>query len=180
MTAQLLSFVAGLVAFIFYVAVFLVLKRLRPGIGWLTLQVASAGVIHVFSSILFSFLLEGFLYWYALGIFFVGWFCFFTLSTAIYVSISARILRTIYKSPDQSLLLEDVFRVCVREPFRERAEFLAASDLAEKGEIGYRITAAGDKNARRVHSLRRFFGMKESSGLYSLNVGPKNEKRKAN
>jgi hypothetical protein len=101
------------------------------------------------------------------GIFWVGWFVFFTLSTAIYLSISARILRTIYKGSGQSLLLEDVFKVCVREPYRERADFLAASGLAQKGEFGYRITASGDKIARRVYSLRRFFGMEES-GLYSL------------
>jgi hypothetical protein len=177
MMAQLLSFTAGLVAFVFYMAVFLVLIRLRPGMGWFSLQLAAASIIHVLSSILFSYLLKSFLYWHALGVFSVGWFCFFTLSTAIYVSISARILRTIHKYPGQSLPLEDIFRVCVREPFRERAEFLVASGLAQKGEIGYRITDAGDKNARRVHSLRRLFGMEES-GLYSLAEGLKDDKRR--
>jgi hypothetical protein len=178
MTAQLLSFAAGLVAFVFYVTVFLVIMRFRPGTGWFSLQVAAASIIHILSSMLFSYFLKGFLYWYALGVFSVGWFCFFTFSTAIYVSISARILRTIYKYPGQSLPLEDVFRVCVSEPFRERAEFLVGSGLAQKGEIGYKITDAGVKNALLVLSLRRLFGMEEA-GLYALPKGLKHEKRRS-
>lgn len=105
------------------------------------------------------------MYWHSLAVFLVGWFCFFTLSTAVYVSISARILRAISRQPDQSLPVNEIFRVCVREPFRERAEFLVASGLAQKGPIGYRITVRGEKNASRVRAMRSVFGM-DGSGLY--------------
>jgi hypothetical protein len=111
-----------------------------------------------------------------LGVFSVCWFCFFTLSTAIYVSISARILRTIYKQPDQSIHVDDIFRDCIRKPFQERAEFLVASGLAQKGKVGFRITNTGDKSARRLLAMRHFFGM-EGSGLYSLARGKKTETR---
>lgn len=167
MISQVLSFIAGLAALVFYMGVFLVLMRLQLRIGWFALQIITGIIIHVLSSLLFYYLLQGFLYWYALGIFSVGWFCFFTLSTAIYVSISARILRIINKQPGQSLPLDDIFQVCIREPFSERAEFLVSSGFAQKGANRYRITDIGDKNARRVKWMRLFFGM-EGSGLYAV------------
>jgi len=172
MIAQLYSFATGLVAFIFYTVVFLILMRLRLKVGWVTLQVFVGGIIHILSSMLSFYFVNDFLYWYALGVFSVCWFCFFTLSTAVYVSISARILRTINNNHDQSSSLDDIFRVCIRQPFQERAEFLVASGLAQKGKFGFRITDTGGKNARSLQALRRFFGM-EGSGLYSLDRGIK-------
>jgi hypothetical protein len=176
MIAQLYSFVVGAVAFIFYIVVFLILMRLRLRIGWVTLQATSGIIIYILSTILALYLINGFLCWYALGIFSVGWFCFFTLSTAVYVSISARILRTINKQPDQSMPLDDIFRVCIRKPFQERAEFLFVSGFSQKGKFGFRITDTGYKNAKRLQAMRRLFGM-EGSGLYSSTGGTKMETR---
>jgi hypothetical protein len=176
MSAQLDSFAIGLVAFIFYIVVFLVLMRLRLRIGWVALQAAAAVLIHILSSILAFNMVNGFLYWHALGVFSVCWFCFFTLSTAVYVSISARILRTINRQPDLSISVDEIFRVCIRRPFQERAEFLAASGQAQKGDFGYKITEAGDRNARRLKAMRDFLGM-EGSGLYSLAGGKQMETR---
>jgi hypothetical protein len=176
MISQILSFIAGFAALVLYMGVFLALMRLRLRIGWFALQIICGIIIHVLSSLFFYYILQGFLYWYALGIFSVGWFCFFTLGTAIYVSISARILRTINKQPGQSLPLDDIFQVCIREPFNDRAEFLVASGLAQKGANGYRITDIGEKNARRVQWMRLFFGM-EGSGLYVVAKEVGNGKR---
>lgn len=174
MTAQLYSFAVGLVTFLLYAVVFLILMRLHFKIGWVALQVIAATVIHILSSVFASNMINGFLYWYALGVFAVCWFFFFTLSTAIYVSISARILRTISKQPDQSISLDDVFRLCILKPFQERAEFLVNSGLAQKGKTGFRITDTGAKSARRLLAMRDFFGM-EGSGLYSLDRSIKTE-----
>ena len=166
MLIQLLSFAAGLVAFIIYIVVFLVLMRFQLKVDWFTLQLIIGSLIHVISSVFFFYIMKGFLYWYALGIFSVCWFCFFTLSTAIYVSISANILRTINRQPEHALSLDEIFNLCIRKPFETRAEFLVVSKLAQKRETGYRISAAGKKNAQRVRAIRHFLGM-EGSGLYS-------------
>jgi hypothetical protein len=176
MIAQLYSFAVGALAFIFYTIVFLILMRLRLRIGWVTLQASSGIIIYILFSILSLYFINGFLFWYALGVFLVGWFCFFTLSTAIYVSISARILRTINKQPDLSFSLDGIFRLCIRKPFQKRADFLVFSGLAQKGEFGFRITDTGYKNARRLQAMRRLFGM-EGSGLYSSTGGIKMETR---
>src|SRR6266540_36407 len=103
MLAQLLSFAAGLFAFILYATVFLILMRLKLKVDWFALQFIAGSIVHIISSIFFFYVLNGFFYWYALGVFSFCWFLFFTLSTAIYVSILARILLTIKKKPTRSL-----------------------------------------------------------------------------
>ena len=166
MSIQLLSFAAGFAAFVLYVVLFLILMRFRLGMGWFGLQIVSGILVHILASILFFSMLDGFLYWYALGVFSVCWFFFFMLSTAIYVSVSARVLRTIDQQPAQALMLDEIYDICIRQQFEERIEFLVASGLAQKKESGFRITAQGYKNAQRLLSMRQFWGM-EGSGLYS-------------
>ena len=63
------------------------------------------------------------------------------------------------------MTMDDVFTRCVATPFEGRAEFLVASRLAQKGNIGYRITSHGAQNARRVQWLRTVFVM-DGAGLY--------------
>jgi hypothetical protein len=170
MISQFMSLLSGLVALIIYMAIFLGLMRLQRRLGWFTLQIILGISIHVLSALLSSLFLQEYVYWYAVGIYSVGWFFFFVLSTAIYVSISARILRTITHQPGASLPLEEIYQRCIREPYRERAEILTESGLAQKGDIGYKITDAGRKTARRVQWMRRVFGM-EGSGLYGGRKG---------
>jgi hypothetical protein len=167
MLIQFLSFGTGLVAFFFYAAIFLFLMRLHLKIDWFVLQIVIGSVVHVFSSVFFYYTVHGFLYWYALGVFSVCWFFFFTLSTAIYVSISAKMLRTIDEQPEHALSIDDIFNICIRQPFEARVKFLITSKQVKRGEIGYRITDIGAKNALRVQAMRRFWGM-AGSGLYSL------------
>jgi hypothetical protein len=73
--------------------------------------------------------------------------------------------------------IDDVFIVCIYEPFKERAESLVASGLARKRANGYRITETGDKNARRVQLMRRYFGI-EGAGLYAVAKEARNGKRR--
>jgi len=166
MIIQLVSFAAGLIAFIFYVLIFLVLMRFQLKVDWFVLQLVIGSLIHIISSAFFYFAIKGFLYWYALGIFSFSWLVFFTLCTAIYVSISANILRTINIQPQHALSIDEIFNYCIRNPFEIRAEFLVFSKLAQKGKVGYRITTSGNKNARVIQAMRRLLGM-EGSGLYT-------------
>jgi hypothetical protein len=166
MSFQVLSFAGGFLAFVIFATAFLVLKRLKVKMGWFALQIVVGGSVHVLSTILFLLLWKGFIYWYALGVFAVLWFCFFTLSTAVYVSVSANILRTIRSSPGQSLTVDQIFKMCVQKPFEERAIFLQESGLVKEGRIGFKVTEAGIKNARFVHFMRHLLGL-DGSGLYS-------------
>jgi hypothetical protein len=166
MSHGLLSFIAGLLAFTGYIAAYLVILRLRLKIGWLYLQIVVGGVIHIASTLLYAFLLEGFLYWYALGIFAVGWLCFFVLSIAVYVSISANILRKIYKSPKHAMTIKRIYEICGKQPFKERAEFLVGTGQVEQGKAGYQITSTGERNVKIVRMMRRILGL-DGSGIYS-------------
>jgi len=166
MNAQFLSFAAGFIGFVLYVMIFLLLVRIRGKVEWFKLQVVSASIVHVVSSVFLIVFFDGFLYWYAFGLFSVCWFSFFTLSTAIYVSVSARVLRIIDTQPEHAISVNVIYDICVRPQFEERIEFLVASGLAEKRDNGFRITNQGYRSARRLMSMRQFWGM-DGSGLYS-------------
>jgi hypothetical protein len=153
-------------ALVIYFAAFLVVIHTRLRLGWFAWQLMLGLAIHAASVIVAYQALNGFLYWYALGSFAVGWFMFFTLSTAVYVSVSARILRALGTRPGNSLAVAEVYRACIRKPFEERAEFLVAAGLAEKGPHGYRITSRGRQSARRVQLLRTVFAM-DGAGMYA-------------
>jgi hypothetical protein len=161
------SFFAGLATFLIYVLGFLLFMRQRTHITWFLAQVVLGAAVHVLSSVLLIFTMEGFRYWAALGAFAVCWWFFFVLSTAIYVSISARILRVLAASPGHRLSTGEIYQSCIETPFRERAEFLVVAGLARHDKDGYRITAAGRANAGRIKLVRRLFSM-EGSGLYSI------------
>ena len=165
MIFQLLSFGAGFLTVVIYVVIFLILMRLLHNPGWFRLQVLVGGLVHLISTMCFLYIIPDFQYWYSLGAFSVVWFAFFTFSTAIYVSISARILRTLAEAPDACMNMEDIFTVCVQKPFSERALFFVTTGMVKITEGKYRITEKGHHAALRVLALRKLFGM-QSSGLY--------------
>ncbi len=140
------------------------------------MQLVIGIIVHVVSSVFSYYAVNGFLYWYALGFFSVSWFLFFALSTAIYVSISANILRTIDEQPNHTLSIDDIFNICIRQPFETRIEYLINSKQVVRGKIGYKITDIGVKNAGHVHTARQFFRM-DGSGLYSSVEERKKEPR---
>lgn len=166
MSHQIASFGLGGVSFILYIAVFLVAMRFRGKLSWLHLQVLSAFLVHLVSTALFFYAVPGFLYWYSLAVFAVAWFAFFLFSTAIYVSISALILRTLDEQNGHSMELDGIYEDCIRKPFRFRASFFAEAGLVELQSGRYRITGKGRKTAEKILSLRDFLGMQDGCGLY--------------
>jgi energy-coupling factor transporter transmembrane protein EcfT len=134
-------------------------------IGWFLLQVMVGAVVHLVATILFVFCLPGFHYWYSLGVFSVGWFVFFTFSTAIYVSISARILRTLDQCPGRTMTVEEIFDVSVKRPFEERADFFVKTGMVTLDNGKYQITKKGCDSASRILQMRKILGM-DGSGLY--------------
>jgi len=166
MSHQIASFVLGFASFLFYVLLFLVCMRLRGKFSWLHLQVAFAFPTHLFSTALFFYAVPGFLYWYSLSIFAIAWFAFFLFSTAIYVSISALILRTIDEQPDQSMKIDDIYNECIKKPFQFRTSFFIQTGLIELCDDKYQVTDKGKKAAEKILSLREFLGMQDGCGLY--------------
>lgn len=166
MNSELLSFAAGLAALIAYGAVFLIFVRLFSSSHWFSLQVLLGALVHLVFTALFFIYLPEFYYWHSLGIFSVGWFLFFTFSTAIYVSISARILRQLSSSPNQTMGTVEIFEKCISPPFELRANFLVKNGLAELRDGKYSITPKGRLSAEGISSMRRFFNM-DMGGLYT-------------
>ena len=164
---QLQSYISGLVFFVVYVILFLFFMQLRPKTGWLGVQIVVAGIILISGSIYLILNGTEFMFWYVLGIFGVCWFLFFLLSTAVYVSVSARILRMIYRNPAHSMPVDEIYKTCIYFPFFERVKFFIDSGFVQKGTGGYRITKAGQTNANRINTLRHILGM-EGTGLYSV------------
>jgi hypothetical protein len=169
--SQFSSFGAGLVSLVSYVVVFLIFVRVFSSAHWFTLQVVLGGIVHLLCTAFFFVYWPDFRYWHSLGVFAVGWFLFFTFSTAIYVSISARILRQLFASRNQTMSVEEIFNSCIRPPFEMRAKFLVKNGLAEMKDGKFLITKKGHENAERISNLRRFFDM-DTGGLYA----PKSER----
>lgn len=163
--SQFSSFGAGFVSLVSYVVVFLIFVRFFTSAHWFTLQVVLGGIVHLLSTAFFFVYWPDFRYWHSLGLFAVGWFLFFTFSTAIYVSISARILRRLFESPGQTMSTEEIFNKCIRPPFELRAHFLVKNGLAEIKDGKFIITTQGRRSAKRISAMRRLFDM-DMGGLY--------------
>jgi hypothetical protein len=160
------SFLVGFVAFILFVALIILLLRLRLSLGWLYTEILAGITVHIISSIAGFILVQEFSYWYYASLFAFLWFCFFFVTSIYSVSVSVGVIKYLYKEPNYLSSQEDVYQKCIVSSFSERAEFLVKNKLVQKRGMGYLITASGRKTVHYLQLAQKILGM-ESYGFYT-------------
>ncbi|HEX2996547.1 MAG TPA: hypothetical protein VHP14_17105 [Anaerolineales bacterium] len=170
------SYLIGFLGFVIFLIAFLVILRQPVKTGWFLLEVWTGFIVHIVCSIFGFLLVEGFSYWYQTSLYAFLWFCFFFVSSIYSASVSVGIISYLYKQPNRTASLLDVYQNCIVRVFEERAEFLIATHQVQKADQGYMITPAGRKTVDQLRKINKLLGM-ESRGFYSSDSTLLEEKR---
>jgi hypothetical protein len=155
----------GLGCFLFHVAVSLVWLR-RPGrFSPVARHAASALATHAIGVILAAWWVGPFAYWSAAAVSGFGAVVWLFAYSAVYKSVSLRILRELSRSPGQTLALSTIVEEYVRPEFEYRALVLVRMGCARETERGYEVTRKGIDLATRLAVVQWAFGI-TASGIY--------------
>jgi hypothetical protein len=170
MTPALLSFAYGVGSFAVYAVVALIILRLPGNVPPVARLSGLALLIHAVATAAGVFAFEALPYWYGASLY---GFCFiFYLFgfSAVYKSVSLRILTELARQPDWGISLREVADAHVRPSFAGRAALLVAAGYAEEVGGRFRLTEYGRKMAGRLAVVQRVFGVARS-GLYGAADG---------
>jgi hypothetical protein len=155
----------GLCCFATHVVASLVWLRLRRGPALVVRHALSAVGSHALVVVVAAFLAGPFSYWPAAalsGFLAVGWLFAFS---AVYKSVSLRVLAELERTPGHALTLEVITDAYVRPEFESRVAVLVNMGCAEEVAAAYAPTPKGNETARRVESVRRACGI-VGDGMY--------------
>jgi hypothetical protein len=169
------SFLVGLVAFLIYVSIFIVLLRLKWRLGWLYSEIFTGIAVHLLSSVTGFIWIQDFSYWYNASLYAFLWFCFFFVTSIYSVSVTVGVIRYLFQQPGYVASNEDIYQHCIVSTFMERSEFLAKNKQVQKKDGGYIISFSGRRTVNNLVLVQKILGM-ESQGFYSqqLEVSDKN------
>ena len=160
------SYLAGIISFIVFVVLVIVLLRSPLPLGWFILEILLGIIVHLFSSITGFLIIQGFSYWYQASLYAFLWFCFFFVSSVYSASISVGIISYLYKQSNHTAPLNGVYQHCIVEPFEKRVEFLTTTKQIQKTEQGYIATLSGEKTVYYLRLIQKTLGM-ANQGFYS-------------
>ena len=155
----------GLVCFALHAAVTLIWLRVRRGPPPVARHAASALGTHAVGVAGAVFVAGPFAYWPAAA---VGGFlavCWLFAFSAVYKSVSLRILTHLDRTPGNALSLDAVTEDYVRPEFEARVAVLVKMGCAGELPDGYAATAKGNDTARRIGAIRRACGV-DGGGMY--------------
>ena len=159
------SLLVGLLCFALHVAVTLVWLRLPGRTSPVARHAVSALGTNVVVVALAAYRIGSFAYWPAAAVSGFGAVCWLFAFSAVYKSVSLRILTQLDRVPDGALPLDAITKEHVRPEFAARAMVLVKMNCVEEAEDGYVVTEKGTGMACRVGTLKRICGVGES-GLY--------------
>lgn len=160
----------GVACFSLHAAVTLVWLRVGAGPAPVVRHAASALATHVAGVAGAAFLAGPFAYWPAAAVSGFLAVCWLFAFSAVYKSVSLRILTHLDRTPGHTLPLDVVTQEYVRPEFAARAELLVQMGCAEEVAGEYAATAKGDDTARRIARVRRACGV-DGGGMYG-GTGP--------
>jgi hypothetical protein len=117
-----------------------------------------------------AFLVGPFAYWPVAAVNAFGVVCWLFAFSAVYKSVSLRVLTHLDRAPGNALSLESVTEDYVRPEFEARVALLVKMGCADEVTGGYAATPQGNDTARRIAMIRRACGV-EGGGLYGAEPG---------
>jgi hypothetical protein len=165
----MIGLLVGLGCFSLHGALSLVWLRLPGRMSPVARHAASALTTHALGIAFAAVAVGPFAYWPAAavsGFLAVGWLFAFS---AVYKSVSLRILSQLDGAPGHALPFETIANEYVRPEFEARTLVLVQMACAEVLEGGFAVTEKGSATARRIEAIRRACGV-EGNGFYAVNV----------
>jgi hypothetical protein len=164
------DFVCGFAASVLHALLMLAVARLRLKLPALVVQIALAASIQ--GIVALALAATGMLgsYWHFASAFAFGFMTYLFCFSALYKSISLRILVHIADQPGGTATLDTIFQRVVVRSFTQRAEALIALGLVRQVASEYEATTAGRQVSRRIIALRQLLGC-EGGGIYFKSDG---------
>lgn len=165
MTPPLAALFVGAGCFAAHVLFTLVLLRVPGRMPPVARHAASALFTHVGGVVVAGLALGSLPYWpiaAASGFGAVGWLFAFS---AVYKSVSLRILSRLAEAPDNAIPFDVVTAVYVLPEFETRVGVLTTMGCVEPAGGGHALTAKGAATAKKIVAVQALCGI-ERSGLY--------------
>ncbi|WP_439621593.1 hypothetical protein [Gemmata sp.] len=160
------ALLVGLGCFAAHVAVTLVWLRVKHGPSPVARHAASAlGTHFIGVTVAAASLEEPVAYWPVAAVSGFGAVCWLFAFSAVYKSVSLRILSQLSRTPGHALPFEVIAEDYVWPEFEARVAVLVQMGCAKEVAGGYAATAAGNATARRIAGIQRACGI-GASGLY--------------
>jgi hypothetical protein len=159
----------GLACFALHAITTLVWLRLPGRTPPVVRHAVSALSTHVLGVALAAQVAGPFAYWPAAAVSGFLAVCWLFAFSAVYKSVSLRILTQLDRAPGHAMPLEAIMEEHVRPEFEARVALLVKMGHATATDEGYAATASGNDTARRIEVVRRACGV-SGSGLYGGNV----------
>jgi hypothetical protein len=160
----------GLWCFALHAAATLVWLRAPGPLAPVARHAASALGTHALGVAAAAAWVGPFAYWPAAAVSGFGAACWLFAFSAVYKSVSLRILTQLDRSPGGALPFEVITADHVRPEFAARVAVVVRMGWAEEGEGGFVTTGAGRDAARRIGMLQRAYGI-VAGGLYGGPAG---------
>ena len=165
MTPSAIALLVGAAAFSGHVFLTLILLRLPGRLSPVVRHAGSAATTHVAGAILGGLVVEPFPYWPFAAVTGFGAVVWLFAFSAVYKSVSLRILSQLARTPGNAIPLPEVTSRYVVPEFEARVAVLEQMGCAEVVEKGHGLTPKGAATARRIRAVQRLCGI-ERSGLY--------------
>jgi hypothetical protein len=166
MSPALQSFLGALAGLIVFAGAALVALRLPARLSPVARQALLALLIHVATSALMAWRFPEATYWHGAALYWFGFNCFLYAFSAVYKSVSLRMLSKLAQAPGKRLAMSDIVEEQISPCFTDRVALLVQTRLAEKKHGRYSALPQGLKVASRIRLLQNIFGVKQS-GLYT-------------
>jgi hypothetical protein len=160
------ALIVGLGCFLAHALVSLVWLRLPGPLSLPGRHAVSAIGTHTAGIVFGAHLVGPFAYWPAAAVSGFGAVCWLFAFSAVYKSVSFRILTRLSRLEGRSLSLPAITEEYVRPEFEQRTRVLAAMNCAHEANATFAITARGRAMADRLRAIQRACGI-ERSGLYA-------------
>ncbi|MFO0822107.1 MAG: hypothetical protein U0792_03140 [Gemmataceae bacterium] len=159
------AILVGLGCFVAHVAVTLVWLRISRGPSPVARHATSALFTHVLGVVIAANLMHTLAYWPVAAVSGFGAVCWLFAFSAVYKSVSLRILTQLDRTPGHSLPFAAIATEFVQPEFVARVGVLVKMRCAVEVPDGFLATETGNATARRIGLIQRACGV-EVSGLY--------------
>ncbi len=165
MTPSQASFAVGALGLVAFLLLGLVLLRLPGKMAPVSRLLLLGLAVHALGTLLAAGLLAGVTYWHGAALYWLGFNVALFGFSAVYKSVSLRILTELAVQPGGTLPLADVVAAHVRPCFTARTTLLLEAGLTREEGGRFALTANGRRTAARCGRVQRCFGV-QRSGLY--------------
>jgi hypothetical protein len=169
MSPALASYAGASAGLIVFAGTTLVVLRLPGRLSPVGRQALLALLIHVATTALLNRLVPETTYWHGAALYWFGFNCFLYGFSAVYKSVSLRMLSKLAQAPNQCLAMSDIVDGQISSCFTDRVALLVNSGLAQNQDGKYTPLPQGLKVAGRIGLLQSIYGVVQS-GLYTATL----------